>query len=81
MRQNYSKKRRNTWRAIARRMKIADLRGVDYKDQPHRLSKQKVHETKDEKTFSLRDLRQLLAESDSYDEQSLKKENAFNKHS
>lgn len=68
MRQNYSKRRKNTWRAISRRRQIAALRDVDYKDQPHRLSKQKVHESDHPIDVSIHDRKQLLAESDSYDE-------------
>ena len=68
MRQNYSKRRRDTWRAIARRRQIANLREVDFKDQPHRLSKQKVHEPDHPTDASLHDRKQLLAERDSYDE-------------
>ena len=68
MRQNYSQRRKNTWRAISRRRQIAALRDVDYKDQPHRLSKQKVHEPDHPIDVSIHDRKQLLAESDSYDE-------------
>ena len=68
MRQNYSKRRKNTWRAIFRKMKIAGLRDVDFKNQPHRLSKQKIHEPDHPIDVSLHDRKQLLAGSDSYDE-------------
>ena len=68
MRQNYSKRRKNTWRAIFHKMKIANLRDIDFKNQPHRLSKQQVHGSDHPVDISVHDRKQLLAENDSYDD-------------
>ena len=68
MRENHSTKRRNTWKAIARKLKIAKLRDQDYHDQPHRLSKFDFNIKKDEKKGeSIKDKRAALVESDTYD--------------
>lgn len=68
MRENHSTKRRNTWKAIARKLKIAKLRDQDYKGQPHRLSKFDFNIKKeDKKGDSIKDQKSALTESDTYD--------------